>query len=116
MSEHIHSFFQLHLVCSMPGAVALAAVRAALSEANVYVTDIRHLSSMASVLHVMLKNERWTEMLNALSGSGASVDAPDPGYPGSLKQDDDGDIFGTIQLLYGSDEPERRDAIPLVPG
>lgn len=116
MAERVRSIFQLQIICRTQPANALHVIRDALSEAGVYVTEIRHLSNKATVLHVLLNSERWSNMLTALSGTGMSPDPQDAGYPVSLKVDKDGDIFGTIQVLYVSDEPDAKDVIPFVPG
>ena len=95
---------------------AVAAARTALSIAGASVTDIRHYSNKSSVFQVLLPSAVWDDMVRTLKEALLTIDSWSPGTPDELIKDKDGDVSGTLQLLYIGDDQDIRDEVPAVPG
>ena len=95
---------------------AIDAARTAISTAGASVTDIRHYSNKSSVLQLLLSPESWHDLVKSLKEATLAIDSIAPEATDELIRDQDGDISGTLQLLYIGEQPETRDEIPTVPG
>ncbi|MFN5047795.1 MAG: hypothetical protein ACK5F2_06865 [Roseateles sp.] len=116
MKKSNSRLFQVQAHTRLQRFEAVNAARVALSAAGASVTDIRHYSNKSSVFQLLLPSEAWSEMFHLLRESTITIDSVVPGTTDELIKDKDGDINGTLQLLYVGDESETRDEIPAVPG
>lgn len=116
MTQPVSRLFQIQAHTRLARIEALDAARAALAAAGASVTDIRHYSNKSSVFQLLLPVEAWDEMHQALTQAPLRLDSIAPATSHALIRDKDGDISGTLQLLYIGDDAESRDEIPAVPG
>lgn len=116
MSKPTFRWFQVQAHTKLPRMASVDAARTALSAAGASLTDLKHYSNKASVFQLLLPAETWPGMLDALEGAGLTIDSSSPGSADELIPDKDGDICGTLQLLYLGDDHETRDEVPAVPG
>lgn len=116
MNKPATRLFQVQTHTRLARVDAIDATRTALASAGASVTDIRHYSNKSSVFQLLLPAQAWDELRHALTRASLCIDAIAPASSDELVQDSDGDVCGTLQLLYTGEDRESRDEIPAVPG